>query len=58
MDEQRAPYVGLLPRFSPIPETRGFCDIFNPRNPGVFFQETPGFLNKFTLKIALNLYDI
>ena len=50
--------LGLLPRFPPIPETRGFCDIFNPRNPGIFFQETPGFLNKFTLKIALNLYDI
>ena len=30
--------LGLLPRFPPIPETRGFCDIFNPRNPGIFFQ--------------------
>ena len=40
--------LGLLPRFPPIPETRGFCDIFNPRNPGFFSKKPRGFFRFFS----------
>ena len=52
------PHIRVVAPVFPDPRNPGFLRYFQSPNPGVFFQETPGFLNKFTLKIALNLYDI